>query len=743
MAYRSQFNPHSTDRAPTYYANNRLYPNSNAPVETVGRTSRRIHDGLTSHHQMGLEVGTDDTTINAEASPYYINGRHDLEDFVGQRASSVSVQGIKLLLLPEQFFTKNPIKDEDVETTLTLWQGKQIRFEMPYEGKIVGNSIRIRNIDACTGILSIYISTTPDGEPLYETAVDLCTVSQDRFEDFDLLSSTVIDSRANPRGIVWVRLAIENEITAERSANPFNTGRKIEIAATGKLNHQQAVVEFGDKNMPEELIYEYHDAPSAPLVGFTYTSWHSIPTVYNGEEKVGATVSLNGYRYDLVTFQNDDETRIMIYDRVMNKILDNYIEADSRAKNIGIVQAKNEVYFVDGYSPLRKFTIGEWKATKVDPGTDDPDDVPVEGASIIIFFRNRIYLAGCRYDPNFMQCSVLTEAGSDFDNYHWRWYIPDNYPQATSLNPITAVVPYTDDEFLVMLDHGWRRLKANVDYENGVPSQVGSPTDLGGSKDQGDVVNFEGVVYAFNPENGIRRFTGLIWRKLSGSDCVDPLFDRVDMDRPRKLWGYAHKLYFNYYDVVDGKAKCLVYDLTMNYQSRPWFQDCDIPFCDVRVGHDFDLVGVHPDYPCIINHYAADTWARLDTPIVFERWTKHFTVPGDSADLIVKRVHNMVVANANRHWLIGLEADKQNQTQFRGREAYWRMPTWATIVSNQQPENPFSKQPFEEEDSVFRLTISNIRIRGSSVQVKLRAKTFRAPAQLLTTVIEAGIRQYL
>ena len=164
------------------------------------------------------------------------------------------------------------------------------------------------------------------------------------------------------------------------------------------------------------------------------------------------------------------------------------------------------------------------------------------------------------------------------------------------------------------------------------------------------------------------------------------------MTKPRKLWGYAHKLYFNYTDSVDGKAKCLVWDQDMNYQQFPWFQDVDIPFCDVRYDDNFDLVGIHPDYPCIMQLYAKNTWRRLDTPITFERHTKYVSLPGNAADLILKRVHNKVLANANRWWYFSLSADTDNLYQTRGKDDWYRMPCWDTIMLNEAPESPFPNQ---------------------------------------------------
>ena len=230
MAYRKQNSPHEHDRVPSYYANNRLYPGSYANTDWLGRSARRVHDGLSIPMNYGLDTTSDDINSSPYSSPYYINGRFNSQDMFTQRSSASSVQGTKRLLSIGDI--EDDFSREDEQTTIQLWQGKQIKFELPYNGKVVGNTLSIRNTDGCTGILSVYISASEKGQPIYETAVDLCKVSVDFFEHIKLYAMTPIARKANPRGVLYVRMEIWDEIDQKRSANPFNTGRKIDIAAT-------------------------------------------------------------------------------------------------------------------------------------------------------------------------------------------------------------------------------------------------------------------------------------------------------------------------------------------------------------------------------------------------------------------------------------------------------------------------------------------------------------------------------
>lgn len=823
MALRFQNSPHTTDRVPNYYANNRLYKGAYAPTESQTRTSRRIHDGFVLTSNFGLDTTSDDINSSMYSSPYYINGRYNSDNLTTQRANSASVQGTEFLLSPLE--TLDDFSEDDIQTSITMWQGKQLKFVLPYDGKVVGNTITLKNTDECTGILSIYFSTKEDGEPVYETAVDLCKVSPDRFEHFTLHSMTVVPQMANPKKKLYVRMEIWDEVDQKRSDNPFNTGRKIEIAATGLGNHKACIYRLQNKNEMVTEKYDYEDYPSRPLIGLIYSDYVSVPSDRIDNMKTGATVSLNGYRYDIFCVKNGSSARVLIYDKEMNKLVENTdIKVDGRIKQLNIAQAtdtnkKTWVYYVDGYSPLQRFKIGEWRSEAFPSGSADSvkaeiedsvfynsdlggasgtyvftytnghweyneneislatygislvggspsegstitvvytvaeggtktvesiefvDARPVIGASLIVHHNNRLYLSGFRNDPNLVQISSIEKDGPNYTLFPYRIYVPNRSPYDTSLDPITAIVEYTTNELMIAGKTSFARFQSNVNIEDGTPQQVATYMDSAGVQAQGDICNYKGVLYSFDQKEGIRRYSGAVWSKLPTT--VDSHYDRVDMTKPRKLWGYANKLYFNYIDSIDGKAKCLIWDMNMNYQQYPWFQDVDIPFCDARFDETEELVGIHPDYPCIMRLYAEDTWARLDTPIVFRRDTKYLSLPGNSADIIVKRVHAKIINNANRWWYLSINGDKQNMTQFRGHDKWYRQPVWDTITVTEPPETPFPFEDVFEENAIYRMSLTNIRLRCSAVQVRAKTKTFRSQGNLVAIQLEVQPKSFL
>lgn len=839
-ALRYQNNPHVTGRTPTYYANNKQFPGSYAPTETQGRTSRRIHDGFSLTANYGLDTTSDDINSSPYSSPYYINGRYNSDNLTTQRGNSASVQGIAKL--QDIYSEMDDFTKEDIQTTLEMWQGKQIKFELPYNGKVVGNTITLRNSEGCTGILSIYISTKENGYPLYETSIDLCDVSQDTFEHRVLYSMTPISATANPRKKLYVRMEIWDEIELDpkkRDNNPFNTGKKIEIAATGLGNHSACVYKLQDKSELVDEKYDYERYPSRPLMGLIYNNWTSVPTDRLDNIKTGATVSLRGYRYDIFCAKKNGKAEVFVYDKEMNKFvrkkvgnqeLPLEINVDGRVEQLNIAQVtdtnKNTwVYYVDGYSPLQRFKIGEWQSSLISPTPGSADNVtaeidadtwynsplggtggtyvftftnnqweyngsavnlatygitlvgggpsedstitvlytvttggqkniesiqfvdarPVIAASLIMFHNNRLYLAGFRNDPNLVQISAIDEEGPNYTQFPYRFYSPNRSPYDTSLNPITALTEYASDQIMISLKNGYSIYmtygsKSSSGLESNIPTQVSTFTDSAGVLSQGDIVNYKGIIYSFDQKEGLRRFTGSLWNRIPSN--IDSYYDRVDMSKPRKLWGYANKLYYNYTDSIDGKAKCIIWDQQMNYQQYPFFQDVDIPFCDVRFDETEELVGIHPDYPCVMQLYAEDTWRRLDTPITFRRDTKYLSLPGNAADIIVKRVHVKVIANANRIWNLSINGDKQVLDQSRGKDRWFRQPSWDTLLVHEPVERPFEPEDIYEEDAIYRMSINNLRIRCESVQTRVQTKTFRNQANLVSVQVEVQPRQF-
>ena len=148
----------------------------------------------------------------------------------------------------------------------------------------------------------------------------------------------------------------EVERCGKRNANPFNTGRKIDIAATGKGTHMACEYCLQEKNEPVVENYDYKSYPSQPLIGLIYSDYESVPVDRLDNMKTGATVSLNGIRYDIMCVKKDGKAEILVYDTKLNvpvAIATPGIKIDGRVEQLNIAQVtdtdkKTWVYYVDG-----------------------------------------------------------------------------------------------------------------------------------------------------------------------------------------------------------------------------------------------------------------------------------------------------------------------------------------------------------------------------------------------------------
>ena len=118
------------------------------------------------------------------------------------------------------------------------------------------------------------------------------------------------------------------------------------------------------------------------------------------------------------------------------------------------------------------------------------------------------------------------------------------------------------------------------------------------------------------------------------------------------------------------------------------------------------------------------------------------SIPGGANDLWVKRAWLKVIANENRWWWVGLNADKHFQTQFRGPESVYRIPVWNTIDTVDPIETAFPFEDATTEKAIYRGYISHIKIRGESIQIKVKCKTFKSQANLVGVGFEVQPLSY-
>lgn len=82
-------------------------------------------------------------------------------------------------------------------------------------------------------------------------------------------------------------------------------------------------------------------------------------------------------------------------------------------------------------------------------------------------------------------------------------------------------------------------------------------------------------------------------------------------------------------------------------------------------------------------------------------------------------------------------------TQFRGHDKWYRQPVWDTITVTEPVETPFPFEDVYEENAIYRMSLLNLRLKCSAIQIRVKTKTFRSQANLVSTEAEVQPYQYL
>ncbi len=728
---------------------NEIYEGIYARGQSQTRSSRRLHDGLMEAANYGLDADDDDQNTSAFASPYYVNGRYFSKRAKVNRANISSRYGIYRRICPDERLVD--FTDDDILTWLKLRQGERWEFQLNCENnQVIGNTITIRNTGKSKGYLLIEAAQDRELSPDYMTFIALRDLTDEAVHKklYDINTITP------ENGSLWISLSIYDDIKDMHldledesrrdypdTSEPFAQNTYIEIAASGMASRQIAEYEMPNTNRRlQEIQYDYHRKPSAPLIGLIYSTWAPVPVDKIGNEQDGATVFRDGHRYDIFAGNNGTDAKLFIYDYEKNSFVDGVdIPIDLTTPIVYIGQPDDSVYFVDKAHALRQFVIGSWEASDVTADNSEsgtPLQAP-DGAGLLCFYNNRLYLANFPDEPNLAMCSQIEKDGPHYNEFPYRWYIPNKNQKETSSMPITAVVPYSSTSIMFATTKTASLFTASASFETGIPTLLDFYGDNTGVESQGDICNYAGTIYQFSSTEGIRRFNGAKWEVVPNS--VNRLFRRVDMSKPRKLFGYSNGLYFSYIDSVDGQQKVLFWDMLMNYQQYPWFQDTNISFADVRADKEFNILSTHAKYLCVENIYHTDTWADFDTPIVLERHSKYFQVPGLANDMILRRLWPTFLGDSTRSWWVALSL--QTKRTMANIDAVNNVFVWRKVVhkSIEKPDAPTDifKNVDTEQPGIKRTSI-DLSASAISFQWRIKTYTFDSQANMLYVLPEIG-----
>lgn len=709
------------------------YSRTTNPWQT--RVGRRNRENASFANLLGLNTTFDDLHKRDGESPYLRNVRYMGNKQRTQRAQVTSRDGAKLLGIKDYEVIDSYPEQYQIE----MWEGRAIEFDIdPTDKLIIGGILNIRNKEQAKGRLRVFLKESPSARPICDANIAL--------EDVPFLTyaerSFKFINPLNAKDGLTIRLEIEGDIEPD-GCGDLGNGRKIWIKASGFKGHRSA--DYTSPNVNEcmrEVPYDWKDEPSIPcmkLLTSNGTPMKSAIEVCTADGKFlvfplryPSGVQLWRFNVDTHEYTQIDTTLAPV---------------DSRAEAVRFAQGLGKIYFVDGYSKLQRIDTTTWKsevaiAKQEDIDVEDvtPEDMQAQpGASLILRINNRIYLAGFKEDPNFVQYSILNSltgtaddktenAGVQYDQFSdvsW-FYSPDRSPKDTVCGPITALANFDGNLAIFRTDGASTR---TLGSEFSSPTQTSMYSYNIGVESQDDVCNFNGSLYIYNRSEGIRRFSGA--DATFQSMQIDNELRKIPYDSNRILFGHANKLRF-YCDLKDrGYADHNFIYHTILANTSPWYCDDNTPVCWV-VGdqNDDTIYAMHPLYPAIYEVDAEDQYTDFDSSITMQYHTQYKS-PGEFAGwTILHRVLLKLIASSTNIWYVGVDFDHED------KPAVWRK-----YVKQQIDEPAPAEGVFETTADAGTQTVDlMMRAKVRDFQVRVLVSCWRDNAMLQYIQGEYGSR---
>lgn len=700
-----------------------VYSRTTQPWQTkVGRRNREFSS---FSNLLGLNTTFDDIHKRDGESPFLRNVRYMGNKQTVQRAQVTSRDGARLLgardagtipAYPEQYH-------------IEMWEGQAIEFNIePTDKMIVGGSLNIRNKEGAAGRLRVFLKQDHSSRPVCDANIALEGISKNEFvtRSFRFITPLKAD-----KGLT-LRLEVEGDIEPD-ACGDIAEGRKIWITASGYKNHLAA--SYTSPNVNEcmrEEPYDWHEEPSIPCVTLTYSTGTPM--------KKGYMVCTDEGKFLVFPIKYNNEIQLWRFNvdtHVYTQIDTSGGSVDSRAEAVRFAQGLGKLYFVDGYSPLQRIDLSTWKselAIAKQEDIDEPDVTPEDmqaqpGASLILRINNRIWLAGFKEDPNFVQYSILNSltgtpdaktenAGVQYDQFSdisW-FYSPDRSPKDSVCGPITALANF-DGKLVIFRTNGCSIWKPGNEFSS--PSQQDMYSYNIGVESQEDVTNLNGQLFIYNRSEGVRRFTGA--DATYQSVQIDNELRKLPYDSPRFLFGHANKIRL-YCDLKGrGYADHNFIYFMMLANTSPWYCDDNTPVCwAVGDQNDDTIYAMHPLYPAIYEVDSEGQYTDFDSSITMQYHTAYKS-PGElSGWTIVHRVLLKLVASSTNIWYIGLDFNHEDNPA-----------VWRKYVKQQEDDEEIPESIFENTAEAGTQTIDlMLRAKVRDFQVRVLVNCWRENAML-------------
>jgi len=708
-----------------------VYSRTTKPWQT--RVGRRNRENATFANLLGLNTAFDDLHKKDGESPFLRNVRYMGNKQTVQRAQVTSRDGAKLLGIKE-YGTINALPEQ---YHIEMWEGRAIEFNIdPTDQLIIGGTLTIRNRDGASGRLRVFLKQNHKSRAICDANISLESIPKNEYVE---RTFRFINPLRATEGLT-LRLEIEGDIEPD-ACGDIAEGRKIWLAASGVKGHLAA--DYTSPNVNEcmrEVAYDWKEEPSIPCISLHYST--GTPMLK------GFMVCTDDGKFLIFPLKYESGIELWRFNvdtHVYTQIDTTAAPVDPRAEAVRFAQGLGKVYFVDGYSKLQRIDLDTWtseeaiaKQADIDEPDVSPEDMQAQpGASLILRIRNRIWLAGFKEDPNFVQYSILNSltgtpdaktenAGVQYDQFSdisW-FYSPDRSPKDSTCGPITALANF-DGNLVVFRTNGCSIWKPGNEFSS--PSQQDMYSYNIGVEKQEDVCNLNGTLFIYNRSEGVRRFTGA--DATFQSMQIDNELRKLPYDSPRFLFGHANKV--RLYCDLAGRGHAdhnFIYNV-MLANTSPWYCDDNTPITWLVGDQNSDTIyAMHSLYPAIYEVDAENQFTDFDSSIVMQYHTQYKS-PGEPVGYtILHRVLLKLVASSTNIWYVGVDFNHEDNPA-----------VWRKYVKQQEDEDRSPESVFDNTAEAGTQTIDlMMRAKVRDFQVRVQVACWRENAMLQLIVGEYG-----
>lgn len=706
MARRGSPTPRYFERNPNVYART-----------TDTYTSRYYHrkqDPL--FDLIGLSTAPDDFHKQPGSSPHLANARYMGEREEDQRAQVMSRKGAKLVgSIGEDIIGKDPATGD---AYLEIHEGKAIEYEILHNKRLVGMFLHLYNKERATGYLKITIRDVDTKRELANAVINSEAMSTiDYFEHEVRFIQTVVPTR------VLVRIEVLDDVDNTDDAPEYER-RSIRILSTTSGNHRYANYELPNTNEAlEEIPYTFTNAHIAPLTGIIVNDWETMP---RSEEFVH-----DSQPYIIFPVRRDGLVELYRSNTKTDEVTFVTALVDKRATAVRFAQAEGYLYYVDGYSPLRRINLTTLVAEDAVPKQAEitVPDVTIAsltakvGGSLIHFKTNRLYVSGFKDDPNLVIVTLIDDIKPRFDQFNDRFYSPDQSPERSAGNPITALGD-ASDYMIVWRQNDLSLYSAGSGYEAGGTSQITPEGAALGVLNQEAVAQGKNNVFFFNPVEGVVRFGGSVNRNISGD--IENLIKKIK--HPESVFMlYQNKRLHVFFSYTEKTPDSRFYYYTELEGRNPWYFDNNTPISSAVANKKTgEIFAMHSQVAALMN--MDQQFTDFDSIIKLEYNTQYRVPSTASPDgwCYVRRIHVHEIANSTHSLYVGLDIDHKD------KPIVWRRYVRASVDPAVNPDAVF-QHTAEPGNVVISIPMY---VKARRYQVRIVRYCYKDTAEVMGVSVE-------